>query len=283
MTFLDKLRVAQARTQSYVCVGLDPVPERLPEPLRTLPTPEAVLTFCKVIVDATYEVACAFKPNLAFFEALGSEGLRVLEQVVAHIPADRIILADAKRGDIGNTARMYARAFFESMPCDACTVTPYMGRDAVLPFLAYPGRAVFVLTRTSNPSAADFQDLQTAGRTLYQHVAHQVTEWATNEPGTAGFVVGATDIETLAQMRTTFPKVPFLIPGIGTQGGDPSAVIQASATGPVLINSSRGILYADAGPNFAEAAHQAADTLRKTLNVHCTSHPSDALRAGRRT
>lgn len=267
MTFLDKLHAAQQATNSVVCVGLDPAPERLPEVFRADPAPEAVIAFCKAIVDATHEVACAYKPNLAFFEALGPDGLRVLQAVVAHIPSDRLIIADAKRGDIGNTARMYARAYFDVLGCDAVTVTPYMGRDAIAPFLAYPDKAVFVLTRTSNPGAADFQDLEAEGFPLYRHVARQTAAWAAEAPGTAGFVVGATDATTLAQMRRAYPSVPFLIPGVGAQGGSAATVMQAAGSGPVLVNSSRGILYAAAGPTFAQAAHHAAETLRRALTI----------------
>ncbi len=265
MAFLKKLNAAQHAAGSVVCVGLDPAPERLPKPLQNMPTTDAVRTFCKAIVDATHTVACAYKPNLAFFEALGPAGLQVLQDVVDHIPDDRIVIADAKRGDIGNTARMYAHAYFERLGCDAVTVTPYMGRDAVDPFLAYPGKAVFVLTRTSNPGAADFQDLQAEGFPLYRHVARQTATWAADAPGTAGFVVGATDPVTLAQMRKAYPETPFLIPGVGAQGGSARAVRQAAGSGPVLVNSSRGILYASPEADFAKAAHTATDALRRVL------------------
>jgi orotidine-5'-phosphate decarboxylase len=268
MTFQEKLQRAQQLTRSCVCVGLDPVPGRLPQPFQGEQSVDGVRRFCEAIIQTTRSVACAYKPNLAFFESLGPDGLRVLADVVAAIPEDRIILADAKRGDIGNTAEMYARAFFETLSCDACTVTPYMGRDAVLPFLNYPGKAVFVLTRTSNPGAADFQDLVTDSKPLYLHVAEQASAWASDRPGTVGFVVGATDLDTLASMRRQFPDTPFLIPGVGAQGGDPVQVMQAvhAPQGLVLVNSSRKILYASSGSDFAEAAFYEADTLRKALN-----------------
>src|SRR5690554_265831 len=168
MTFTEKLRAAQAATGSYVCVGLDPDPARLPAPLRDRPTAEAVLAFNRALIEATADVACAYKPNLAFYEALGADGWRVFEQTVAAVPDGRIVIADAKRGDIGNTARMYARAFFERAGADAVTVSPYMGSDAVVPFLEAEGGCAFVLVATSNASAPELQALVAEGEPVYR-------------------------------------------------------------------------------------------------------------------
>lgn len=267
MTFSEKLRAAQSAAQSRLCVGLDPDPERLPTPLRGRPPAEAVAAFCRAIVEATAEVACAFKPNLAFFEALGADGWRAFEEVVAAIPSDRIVIADAKRGDIGSTAARYAEAFFGRLGCDAVTVSPYMGRDALAPFLAHPGHCAFSLVLTSNPSASDLQELKAGGVPLYHHAARLAVEAASGQPGEVGFVVGATRPERLAELRAAYPDVPFLVPGVGAQGGDAAAVVAAAGSGPLLVNSSRGVLYASGGADFAEAARWAAEQLREALGV----------------
>ncbi len=265
LTFTDKLRAAQSATHSRVCVGLDPDPEGLPHLLRDRPPAEAVLAFNRAIIEATADVACAYKPNLAFYEALGADGWRALEQTVAAIPDGRLVIADAKRGDIGNTARMYARAFFDRLGCDAVTVSPYMGSDAAVPFLETPGRCAFVLVATSNPSAAEVQALETDGEPLYLRMARLAVNAAADQPGEAGFVVGATRPALLAELRDAYPDVPFLVPGVGAQGGDAGAVVEAAGSGPLLVNSSRGILYASAGDDFADAARRAAESLRDAL------------------
>ncbi|MEF8815864.1 MAG: orotidine-5'-phosphate decarboxylase [Salinibacter sp.] len=268
--FSPRLRRVQAQKNTAVCVGLDPVPARLPAPLRDgrLRT-DAVRAFCTTIVEATAPYACAFKPNFAFFEALGPAGLTVLDQVLATIPDDCVVLGDAKRGDIGHSARFYAASLYEELGLDACTISPYLGRDSAMPFLEHEGTCTFVLTRTSNDGAADLQEACTCdGVPLYRHVARQVTDWAADASGEAGLVVGATAPEALDELRTLCPSLPFLIPGVGAQGGRSAAVMEAAATdeGPVLINSSRSILYASQGPDYAEAAAEAAQHLRDALN-----------------
>lgn len=268
-TFVERLRAFQATKQSRLCVGLDPDPLRLPPHLlQTKEVAEAVLHFNRAIIEATAASACAFKLNLAFFEALGSDGWRVLQTAIDQMPDDVLIIADAKRGDIGNSARFYAASVFEQLGCDAITVAPYMGRDSVTPFLQYEGKAAFVLGRTSNPGAADFQEQPCGDEPLYVRVARSVAAWGTEAPGTAGLVVGATDIPALEKLRALCPTTPFLIPGVGAQGGEASAVLAASATdeGLILVNSSRGILYASSGPDFAEVAAREAEALRHTLN-----------------
>lgn len=268
MTFSSKLHRAQELASSVVCVGLDPDPDLFPDQFRDLPVADAVRRFCKSIIEATHEVVCAYKPNLAFFEALGRDGLGILEDVLGSIPPDRITIADGKRGDIGNTAGRYATAVFENLSFDACTVSPYMGRDAILPFLAWPEKAAFALVRTSNSSADEVQNLDVGGIPLYFRIAHLLATWSSGEPGEIGFVVGATDTRALADVRDRFPDVPLLIPGIGAQGGDPEAVMATTAggTGPILVNSSRSILYAGKGVDFADRARDVTIRLRDDLN-----------------
>lgn len=266
--FTTRLRTIQAERRSVLCVGLDPDPDRLPHPLRQgLALPEAILAFNTAIIEATAPSACAFKLNFAFFEIMGRDGWAVLEETIARIPEGTLIVADAKRGDIGNSARFYAEAVFTHLGCDAITVAPYMGEDSVTPFLQYPGRAAFVLARTSNPGAANFQECTVEGRPLFAHVARAVASWGADAPGTAGLVVGATDAHALAQLRAACPTLPFLIPGIGAQGGDAEAVRTTARTdeGLVLVNSSRQILYASDGDDFAEAAAREAEALRRQL------------------
>ena len=270
-----RLRRIQSKKDSAVCVGLDPDPDRMPHPLQKRSTLDATLVFCRQIVEATAEVAAAFKLNFAFFEALGPTGFQILGEVARLIPKDCLTIADAKRGDIGNSARFYARSIFDDLGFDACTVAPYMGRDAVEPFLARADKAAFVLARTSNPGAADLQEACTcgddtvegSGDPLYLHTARKVAEWSADAPGTGGLVVGATAPAALEELRDACPTLPFLIPGVGAQGGDPEAVMRAAATerGPVLVNSSRSILYASDGADYAEAAGEAASELRDAL------------------
>ncbi|SHK06835.1 orotidine-5'-phosphate decarboxylase [Rhodothermus profundi] len=270
MTFTDRLRALQRRKQTVLCVGLDPDPARLPRPLRresNLIT--AVRKFLQHIIDATSHVACAYKFNLAFFEALGRDGWSVLEATLQYMPDGVMTIADGKRGDIGSSARFYARAVFELLPFDACTVSPYMGRDAVAPFLAYENRAVFVLTRTSNPGARDFQERRCDNEPLYLTVARAVARWDQELPGTAGLVVGATDPYALAAVHLACPGLPLLIPGVGAQGGAIPPILQVARRNPVLVNSSRQILYASDQDDFMEAAARAAETLRAQLTAAC--------------
>ncbi|MEM1042681.1 MAG: orotidine-5'-phosphate decarboxylase [Bacteroidota bacterium] len=267
MSFTARLRAAQAATRSRVCVGLDPDPARLPQPLRGRPLAEAVLAFNRAIIEATADVACAYKPNLAFYEALGADGWRVFEQTVRAVPGDRLVIADAKRGDIGNTARMYAHAFYERAEADAVTVSPYMGSESITPFLETEGRCAFALVATSNPSGAEVQDLVAGGEPVYRYAARLAVEAAADRPGEAGFVVGATRPALLVELRAAYPEVPFLVPGVGAQGGDAVAVVDAAGAGPLLVSSSRGILYASDGEDFAEAARHAALGLRDALGI----------------
>ncbi len=236
LSFNRRLDEAMQQTGSLLCVGLDPHLDRLEEPAED---------FCRRIIDATWEAAVAFKPNAAFFEALGLDGARRLATVIAHCPPGRLMVLDAKRGDIGSTAQAYARAAFEVLGAHALTVNPYLGGDALAPFLADARRGAFILCHTSNPGAADLQQLPVEGRPLYLHLAALARDW--NRLDNAGLVVGATYPEALEAVRAAAPELPFLVPGIGAQGGDLRAALRAGrdARGRgLLINSSRDILYA---------------------------------------
>ena len=265
MSFLSLLRRAQRRAGSRLCVGLDPDPSKLPAPFRDRDAPDAVRAFCIAVVEATAPYAAAFKPNLAFFEALGPDGGRVLADVRAAIPETHLVVLDGKRGDIGTTAARYAEALYGHLDGDACTVAPYMGRDALRPFLQHPGRCAFVLACTSNPSAADFEFLDVGGEPLYRRVARVAVEAGEGQPGSVGLVVGATKPEPLAALRAAHPGTPFLVPGVGAQGGRAEDVLATNAGGPMLVNASRSVLYASAGPDFAEAAAREAERLAALL------------------
>jgi orotidine-5'-phosphate decarboxylase len=257
LSFGDKLRAAWASSQSMLCVGLDPDPARLPAVLDG--APDAIERFCCAIVDATADLVCAFKPQIAHFSALRAEP--ALEAVCAHIkdrhPNVPIIL-DAKRGDIGSTAEFYARELFGRYGADAATCNPYLGTDAVGPLLARG--AVFAICRTSNPGAGELQDLEVGGRPLYERVADMVaTRWSAL--GECGLVVGATYPEQLRSVRAIVGELPILVPGVGAQGGDLAASVLAGTTTDgtgLLVSSSREILYASAGEDYAAAARAVA-------------------------
>ena len=263
MTYFEKLEQAAARNRSRLCVGLDPDPERIPH--------GEIGRYLREIIAATRDVVCCYKPNLAFFEALGPDGIALLREVQNAIPRDVPILADAKRGDIGNTAEAYARAIFDTWQFDATTVNAYGGRDTLEPFLAYADRGVYVWCRSSNPGAGDFQDLQVTDqsgeqRPLYEVVAARIEQWNVNK--NAALVAGATFPEQIGRLRSLCPDLPFLLPGVGAQGAAlRDAVHAASFTtgGGFIVNASRGVLYASAGPDFAEAARREAITLRDAI------------------
>ncbi|MBK8656737.1 MAG: orotidine-5'-phosphate decarboxylase [Haliscomenobacter sp.] len=261
MTRQRLFELIQSRA-SYLCIGLDTDAEKIPAFLRDQ-FPDPLWEFNRRIIDATRPYCVAYKPNLAFYEALGTAGWELLEKTVRYIGPDHFIIADAKRGDIGNTSRLYAKAFFEQLPCDAVTVAPYMGQDSVTPFLGFPGKWVILLALTSNPGSADFQFAQQPeGIPLYRKVARQAMQWA--GPDELMFVVGATHPEDLRQLRQEAPDYFFLVPGVGAQGGDLNAISQAGlhAGGGLLVNASRSILYASSGPDFAEAAAAEAQALQ---------------------
>jgi len=264
--FIDRLTNRWRPADTLLCVGLDPDPTRLPSSLGT--GDDAILSFCREIVDATADVACAFKPQFAYFASIRAESQ--LERLIAHCrsmhPEVPVIL-DVKRGDIGATAEHYAREAFERYNADAVTLSPYMGKDSIEPFLAYGDRGAFLLCRTSNPGGDDLQMLEVAGTPLYQNVARQASQ-AWNLNGQLGLVVGATYPTELALVRALVGDMPLLVPGIGAQGGDIAASVAAgqSADGTgMVINSSRAILYASSGSDFAEAARAAAAETRDAI------------------
>ncbi len=266
MNFLDKLRAASRKNRSLLCVGLDPDPKKMPENLR-------VFEFNQAIIEATSDLVCAYKPNMAFYEALGIYGMDELVRTLRVIPPDIPIIVDAKRGDIGNTSAAYAHALFDVYGFDAATINPYLGFDAVEPFIRYADKGIFILCRTSNSGAGDFQSLvcvfQHQTRPLFEIVAEKASQW--NTFGNIGLVVGATYPEELKLLRQQHPHMPFLIPGVGTQGGDVELTVKYGLSldgDKAIINSSRQILYASRGRDFAQRARQAAQAIRDEINLH---------------
>ena len=264
MTFTDKLLNVSRKNKSWLCIGLDPDPELMPR--------VEVLQFNRAIIESTCDLVCAYKPNLAFYEALGTEGLAILEKTIKYIPGDIPVIGDAKRGDIGNTARAYARALFSVFGFDAATVNPYLGFDSVEPFISYQDKGVFILCRTSNRGALDFQDLYTNGLPLYETVARKAREW--NIHSNIGLVVGATYPEDLKKVRSICPEMCLLIPGIGAQGGDLASAVGCGVDAQgqkAIINVSRQILYASKERDFPQAARNRAEKIRKQINSHLAS------------
>lgn len=268
VTFQNKVTNRISTVNSLLCVGLDPVPEKMPA--RFDATPESVVTFCKEIIEATHELAAAFKPNLAFFMALGTCGLKALAEVTSAIPDDIPVILDAKLNDLGVTARAYSRAVFDVLGFDALTVAPYLGEDALQPYLERQGKGVIILCKTSNPGSGDFQDLLLAsGERLFLHVADRCREWDEQYPADVGMVVGATYPEQLAEVRRRCPDQIILLPGLGAQGGDTAASVRAGVTatgGGLLCSASRSIMYAGGGDNYPDATHAAARRLRDEIN-----------------
>ena len=272
MTFIQQLAAAWQKNNSLLCVGLDPDPAKFPAHLQG--RNDAIFEFCAAIVDATADLVCSFKPQIAYFAARRAEDQ--LEALIAHIhekhPGIPVIL-DAKRGDIGSTAEQYAIEAFERYKADAVTVNPYMGHDSVDPYLAYPDKGVILLCRTSNPGGSDLQFLEvgnSGGEKLYERVARLAAEkW--NTTGQISLVVGATFPTEIARVRAIVGDMPLLVPGIGAQGGDIAATVEAgrtkNATG-LMINSSRAILYAGKDENFAAAARQVAQETRDAINLY---------------
>ena len=275
MTFIQQLARASQLNRSLLCVGLDPEPGRFPAGLKG--DAKRIHEFCARIVDATKDLVCAFKPQIAYFAAQRAEDQ--LEELIAYIrrnaPEVPVIL-DAKRGDIGATAEQYAREAFERYQADAVTLSPFMGFDTIEPYLAYPGKGAILLCRTSNPGGSDWQNQRLADvpgqPRLYEHLARLAqTEW--NRNGQLGLVVGATFPAEIARVRELAPTFPLLIPGVGAQGGDAEATVRAglardasgAVSGPIVVNSSRAILYAGAGEDYAQAARRVALATRDTL------------------
>lgn len=280
-TFMERLRGRWA-AGTLLCVGLDPEPERLPAPLTHRPILEALVAFNTALVDATADLVCAYKPNAAFYEAHGPDGLRALMRTITYIheraPGVPVLL-DAKRGDMANTSRAYSHAIFDVYGADAVTVQPYQGQEALAPFLDRADRGVFVLCRTSNPGAGELQDLPVSGAPLYLHVAERVAS-AWNTRGNCGLVVGATWPDELRAIRARAGALPILLPGIGAQGGDLAASVRAGmdTTGVgLLVSASRSVIYASPGADFAEAARREAERLRDAINSHRSISAGDPV------
>ena len=277
MNFTDQLAQAQRQNDSLLCVGLDPEPARFPGAWKG--QADRIFDFCSAIVDATKDLVCAFKPQIAYFAAHRAEDqlerlMAHMRRVAPHVP----VILDAKRGDIGSTAEQYAREAFERYQADAVTLSPFMGFDTMEPFLKYPGKGVILLCRTSNPGGSDLQNLRLADipgqPRVYEHIAAQAQgPWNTH--GQMGLVVGATFPEEIARVRELAPTLPLLIPGVGAQGGDAMATVKAGlktdasgvVTGTIIVNSSRAVLYASSRDDFASAARKAALDTRQALNA----------------
>jgi len=269
MTFIQMLAAAWQKNNSLLCVGLDPDPAKFPTHLHG--RDDAIFAFCADIVDATADLVCAFKPQIAYFAAHRAEDQ--LEALIAHIHAKHPgipVILDAKRGDIGSTAEQYAIEAFERFQADAVTVNPYMGRDSVDPYLAWPKKGVILLCRTSNAGGSDLQFLDVGGEKLYERVARLTShEWDTT--GQCALVVGATFPAEIARVREIVGDMPLLVPGIGAQGGDIEATVRAGRTANgtgLMINSSRAILYAGKDENFAAASRVVAQQTRDAINLY---------------
>ena len=252
---VEKILKAQQANRSFICLGLDLDPKKMPKEHAS--SPKGMFDFVKAIVDATADQVCAYKPNLAFYEALGSDGFALLQLIVERIPDNIPVIIDGKRNDIGNTATQYASSLFDYLKADWITINPYMGYDSMRPFLERKDKGAFVLCLTSNAGSKDFQLLQVDGRPLYEVVAERVNYW--NKDNNCGLVVGATHPSQLGDIRALAGDMPILIPGVGAQGGSLEDAIVAGTDGfrkPAVINVSRSVLYASRGDDFASKARQ---------------------------
>jgi orotidine-5'-phosphate decarboxylase len=267
MRFIEKLINISRKNNSLLCVGLDTDTEKIPKFL--LKDDDPIFSFNQKIIDSTFDLVCAYKPNIAFYEAHGSKGWEALKKTCEAIPKEIPIIIDAKRGDIGNTARMYAKAIFDDLDADAVTVNPYMGEDAISPFLEYENKCALILCLTSNKSAQDFQLFLIDRKPLYQIVAEKVITW--NKKGNCGLVVGATYPEQLKKIREIARSLPILIPGIGAQSGDVESTVKFGTDEKgerAIINSSRAIIYASPSEDFAESARSEALKLKEKINLY---------------
>lgn len=253
--------------QSFLCIGLDPDFDKMPHHISK--DADGVIQFCKEIIDATHQYCVAYKPNVAFFEVMGSDGIRALKEIEEYIPKNIFKIADAKRGDIGNTSRMYAKAFFESQNFDAITVAPYMGKDSVMPFLEFENKWAIILGLTSNSGSQDFEFLETDGKPLYQSVLEKSSEWGSIN--NTMYVIGATQKNNLQSIRQIIPNHFLLIPGLGAQGGsldDVAKYLLNKNTFDILVSSSRGIIYASQEEDFAEKSAMKAQELTLKMKTY---------------
>jgi len=269
MDWREKLTTVVSENNSLLCVGLDSDADKIPKFLRET-SKNPLIDFNKAIVDATKDLVCAYKLNMAFYEVAGRKGFEALEKTIEFIPKNILVILDGKRNDIGNTAKKYAQSLFETLKADAVTINPYLGRDGVGPFLEYKEKCSFILCRTSNPSAGDFQDLQVSSTPVYQMVARKIREWNINQ--NCGAVVGATYPEELQTVRSILGEdIPILIPGVGKQGGDVEKTVRngTNALGKMaVINSSREIIFAGNQEDFAQEARKKAISVRDEINKY---------------
>jgi orotidine-5'-phosphate decarboxylase len=269
MNWRDKLTAITSQNNSLLCVGLDTDKGKIPKFLIEA-SKNPLLDFNKAIIDATKDLVCAYKLNMAFYEIGGWKGIDALEKTIQYIPGNIVIILDGKRNDIGNTAKNYAQSLFDTLKGDAVTINPYLGKDGIMPFLEYTDKCSFILCRTSNPSAGDFQDLLISSTPVYQIVAQKIREWNTNN--NCGAVVGATYPEELKTVRTILGEtIPILIPGVGKQGGDIEKTVRngTNAQGEMaLINSSREIIFAGEHQDFAEQSRRKAELVRNEINKY---------------
>ncbi len=271
MRFIEKLRKAVRETESLLCVGLDPVPDRLPKTIQSSysSVPKQVFHFCREVIESTLPFACAYKPNLAFFEALGPDGMDVFREVRAQIPYSRIVIADAKRGDIGHTAQRYRSAFFDGYDVDAITLSPLMGFETLKTFLDDGERGIYALTLTSNPGSEDFFKKPFDGYPMMSHyIAHHLADLQKNSNGHAGMVVGATQASLLKEVVAEHPRGSLLIPGLGAQGGSVSDLIEALEDHPgvPVVSVSRSIIYAGSGDEWDVRVTEAAQRYKEMLH-----------------
>lgn len=268
MNFIEKLSNIVHKNNSLLCVGLDVDKAKLPKFLfESKDNP--ILFFNKSIINNTKDLVCAYKLNMAFYEVLGTDGVDLLQKTIRYIPEDVVVILDGKRNDIGNSARKYAQSLFENFKADAVTVNPFLGRDSVMPFLEYKDKCTFILCRTSNPSAVDFQDILVSKTPFYQIITNKIKEW--NVYGNCGAVVGATYPNELKIIRNILGEnIPLLIPGIGKQGGDIEKSVKNGTNNKgkmAVINSSRGIIFAGNDKDFAEKSREATLSLRDKINL----------------
>lgn len=265
MKFKERISQLVKERKSLICVGLDTDLDKIPDHLKSTENP--VLEFNKLIIEATSDICVAYKPNAAFYEALGSSGMEILKATIKAVPQEVPVIVDAKRGDIGNSSRMYAKAVFEFLEGDAITVSPYLGEDSLAPFFEYKDKFAFVLALTSNPSSQDFQLQSIEGKRLYEIVAENVQKWNKND--NLGLVVGASHPDKIKEMRNISGNLPFLIPGVGAQGGDLEASARFGTDNGksiALINVSRSVIYASDGVDFAEKAREEVQRLNRELS-----------------
>jgi orotidine-5'-phosphate decarboxylase len=269
MNWRQKLLDVTSQNNSLLCVGLDTDVGKIPKFLRES-SKDPLFDFNKAIIDATKDLVCAYKLNMAFYEVMGKKGIEALEKTIRYIPDNIVIILDGKRNDISNTAQKYAQALFDTLNADAVTINPYLGKDSITPFLDYKDKCSFILCRTSNPSAGDFQDLTVSSTPLYQIVAQKIREW--NTSNNCGAVVGATFPEELKTVRTILGEhIPILIPGVGKQGGDIEKTVRNGTNSMkemALINSSREIIFAGEQQDFAEQSGKKAESIRNEINKY---------------